>query len=118
MQLASCETFNCTKPLRIPDNIAEGKTFKLPYSYSVQFLVRGWEALHLGSMSRCRLLLCTENEQYPLGKSLGLHSEFSTPEQLALDRIHHLCPHRHLTLSGGEESKAGCSPGPNVLRTA
>ena len=38
VQLASCEAHPCTKPLKIPDSIAKGKTFLLSYSYSVEFV--------------------------------------------------------------------------------
>ena len=43
MQLASCDTLKCAKPLKIPDKI--DKTFVIPYTYSVDFVVREWEAL-------------------------------------------------------------------------
>ena len=42
VQLASCEDSKCTKPLKIPDKIAAKEKFLLPYSYSVEFVVRGW----------------------------------------------------------------------------
>lgn len=38
VQLASCDAAKCAKPLKIPNKIAKGEKFMIPYSYSVDFL--------------------------------------------------------------------------------